>query len=87
MQNRSDVTVDVVPLVGAVAESVTVESPPIALEFNSSGSALTIENKSSISCRSGRNPYNVVTLDPTVSPGTGSTSTKPALSPCVCQRH
>jgi len=75
VQNRSDLTVDVTLLVGAVAESVTVESPPVALEFNSSGTALTIENKviDQLPIR-GRNPYNVATLDPTVSPGTGSTS-------------
>lgn len=75
VQNRSDLTVDMTLSVGAVAESVTVEAPPVALEFNTSGSSLTLENKviDQLPIR-GRNPYNVATLDPTVSPGTGSTS-------------
>ncbi len=40
------------------------------MEFNTSGSALTIENKiiDQLPIR-GRNPYNIATLDPTVSPG------------------
>lgn len=75
VQTRSDLTVDMTLSVGAVDESVTVEAPPVALEFNTSGTALTIENKviDQLPIR-GRNPYNVATLDPTVSPGTGSTS-------------
>jgi hypothetical protein len=75
VRNRADITVDLKLSVGGVQETVTVESPPIAVQFGSSSTLLTIENKviDQLPVR-GRNPYNVATLDPTVSPGTGSTS-------------
>lgn len=75
VRNRADITVNLKLAVGGVTETVTVESPPIAVQFGSSSSLLTIENKliDQLPVR-GRNPYNVATLDPTVSPGTGSTS-------------
>src|ERR1700674_518307 len=75
VRNRGDITVDLKLSVGGVQETVTVESPPIALQFGSSSTLLTIENKliDQIPIR-GRNPYSVTQLDPTVSPGTGSTS-------------
>lgn len=75
VRNRADITVDLKLSVGGVQETVTVEAPPIAVQFGSSSSMLTIENKliDQLPVR-GRNPYNVTTLDPTVSPGTGSTS-------------
>src|SRR3989440_830725 len=72
---RGDISVDLKLAVGAVQETVTVEAAPIAVQFNSSSTMLTVENKviDQLPVR-GRNPYNVATLDPTVSPGTGSTS-------------
>ncbi|HEX9425538.1 MAG TPA: TonB-dependent receptor [Pyrinomonadaceae bacterium] len=75
VRNRADITVDLKLSVGGVQETVTVESPPIAVQFGSSSTLLTIENKliDQLPVR-GRNPYNVTNLDPTVSPGTGSTS-------------
>ena len=75
VRNRADITVNLKLAVGGVTETVTVESAPIAVQFGSSSSLLTIENKliDQLPVR-GRNPYNVATLDPTVSPGTGSTS-------------
>src|SRR5438552_3962964 len=75
VRNRGDITVDLKLAVGGVQETVTVEASPIAIQFNSSSTLLTIENKviDQLPIR-GRNPYNVATLDPTVSPGTGSTS-------------
>src|SRR6266508_6127681 len=75
VRNRGDATVDLKLEVGGVAETVTVSDTPTALQFNSSSTLLTIENKliDQLPVR-GRNPYNVATLDPTVSPGTGSTS-------------
>ncbi len=75
VQQRGDVTVDIKLSVGQVSEVVTVEAPPVEIQFNSSGQALTIENKviDQLPIR-GRNPYNIATLDPTVAPGTGATS-------------
>lgn len=75
VRNRADVTVDLKLSVGGVQETVTVESPPVAVQFSSSNTQLTLENAlvDQLPVR-GRNPYNVVNLDPTVSPGTGTTS-------------
>jgi hypothetical protein len=75
VRNRSDITADLKLSVGGVQETVTVEAPPIAVQFGSSSTLLTIENKlvDQLPVR-GRNPYSVTQLDPTVSPGTGSTS-------------
>ncbi len=72
---RGDISVDLKLAVGGVQETVTVEASPIAVQFSSSSTLLTVENKviDQLPIR-GRNPYNVATLDPTVSPGTGSTS-------------
>ena len=72
---RGDIAVTLNMAVGGVTETVTVESAPVAVQFNSSSTQLTVENKviDQLPIR-GRNPYNVATLDPTVSPGTGSTS-------------
>ncbi len=75
IQQRGDLTVDITLAIGQVSEVVTVEAPPVEVKFNSSGQTLTIENKviDQLPIR-GRNPYNIATLDPTVSPGTGATS-------------
>jgi hypothetical protein len=72
---RGDISVDLKMAVGGVTETVTVEAAPVAVQFNSSSTMLTVENKviDQLPIR-GRNPYNVATLDPTVSPGNGSTS-------------
>jgi len=75
VRQNGDVTADVTLEVGGVTDVVTVEAPPVQVEFTTSSSALTIDNKiiDQLPIR-GRNPYNVSTLDPTVSPGTGSTA-------------
>ena len=75
VRNRGDVTADATLEAGGVEDVVTVTAPAAEVEFNTSGSALTIENKivDQLPIR-GRNPYNIATLDPTVSPGTGSTA-------------
>src|SRR5207248_1758406 len=72
---RGDISVDLKLAVGGLQETVTVEAPPVAVQFGSSSTLLTVENKviDQLPIR-GRNPYNVATLDPTVSPGTGATS-------------
>jgi hypothetical protein len=70
VQNRGDVTVDAHLETGAVSESVTIVDSPVAVQFNSSSDTTTIGNEiiSQIPLR-GRNPYNVVTLDPTINGG------------------
>ena len=70
VRNRGDVTADIKLTIGAVEEVITVTAPPVAVEFNSSSTALTIENKlvDKLPIR-GRNPYNLTTLDPTINGG------------------
>ncbi len=66
VRQRGDVTADVTLEVGGVADVVTVEAPPVQVEFTTASSALTIDNAiiDQLPIR-GRNPYNVSTLDPT----------------------
>src|SRR6201988_871657 len=55
---RGDISVNVKMAVGAVQESVTVEAPPVAVQFGSSSTLLTVGNKviDQLPIR-GRNPY------------------------------
>ncbi|MEP7341764.1 MAG: carboxypeptidase-like regulatory domain-containing protein [Acidobacteriota bacterium] len=70
VQNRGDVTVDAHLEIGSVTEAVTITDSPVAVQFNSSSDATTIGNEimSQIPLR-GRNPYNVIALDPTINGG------------------
>ena len=67
VQQRADVTVDVKLEMGAVSESITVETTPVALELNTSTRDLTIETKMVRELPSGtRNPWQLAALDPTI---------------------
>jgi hypothetical protein len=70
VENRGDVTVDALLEVGQVSEVVNVEASPVAVQFNSASDVTTIgrELVEQLPIR-GRNPYNVVTLDPTINGG------------------
>src|SRR5215471_4834665 len=70
VENRGDLTVDAVLEVGEVSEVVSVETSPVAVQFNSASDVTTIgrELVEQLPIR-GRNPYNVVTLDPTINGG------------------
>lgn len=70
IQNRGDVTVDARLEIGGVTEVITVQDSPVAVQFNSSSDTTTIGNEimTQIPLR-GRNPYNVVSLDPTINGG------------------
>jgi Carboxypeptidase regulatory-like domain len=70
VRNRGDITGDFKMETGGIEETVTVEEGLIEVQFNSSSSSLTFENKiiDQLPVR-GRNPYNVTTLDPTVTGG------------------
>jgi Carboxypeptidase regulatory-like domain len=67
---QGDLTVDVKVAVGEVSAVVTIEDSPVAVQFNSSSTAITIENTTidQLPVR-GRNPYNIATLDPSVNGG------------------
>lgn len=70
IQNRGDVTVNATMEIGGVTEVVTIQDSPVAVQFNSSSDTTTIGNEiiTQIPLR-GRNPYNVVSLDPTINGG------------------
>ena len=70
VQNRGDITVNARLEVGGVSEVITIQDTPVAVQFNSSSDTTTVGNEiiSQIPLR-GRNPYNVVTLDPTINGG------------------
>jgi hypothetical protein len=67
VSQRGDVTVDFVLDVGSLSEVVTVEAPPVTVQFNASSSQLTVERQLIDQAPiPGRNPYNLAGLDPTV---------------------
>src|SRR5215471_15873986 len=70
VQNRGDVTVDARLEIGGVTEVITVQDTPVAVQFNSASDTTTIGNEiiNQIPLR-GRNPYNVIALDPTINGG------------------
>ncbi len=64
---RGDLTVPLQLEIGALTETVTVEVPPVTVQFNTSSSQLTVEQQLLDQMPiSGRNPYNIAALDPTV---------------------
>lgn len=64
---RGDVTVGLTMEVGGVEETVVVEAAPVSVQFNSSSSDFTIERQLVDQVPiNGRNPYNLASLDPTV---------------------
>jgi hypothetical protein len=67
VQQRGDVTVDVKLEMGAVSESITVESTPVSLQLNTSTRDLTLETKMVRELPSNtRNPWQLAALDPTI---------------------
>ena len=67
VQQRGDLTVDLKMETGSVTESITVETTPIELQFNSASRDLTVEAKMVRELPSiTRNPLQLAMLDPTV---------------------
>lgn len=64
---RGDVTANLTMQVGGVEETVVVEAAPVAVQFNTSSSDITIERQLVDQVPiNGRNPYALASLDPTV---------------------
>src|SRR5262249_38773001 len=64
---RGSVTADLMLEVGGLEERVVVEAPPVAVQFKSSSSDLTIERQLVDQVPiNGRNPYSLASLDPTI---------------------
>jgi hypothetical protein len=73
VQQRASLTVDLTLSVGGVEEVIVVEAAPVAVQFHSSSSDITLEQQLVDQVPiAGRNPYNLAALDPsiTVSPST-----------------
>lgn len=70
VQIQGDLTVDLKLAIGDVSATVTVEDTPASVQFNSSGTNLTLDNTTidQMPVR-GRNPYNIITLDPSINGG------------------
>src|SRR5688572_3597832 len=65
VQARGDVTVNAALEVGAATESVTVEASPVAVQFNTTTMALTLDTKMANSLPVvSRNPFLLVALNP-----------------------
>jgi hypothetical protein len=64
---RGSVTADLMLEVGGLEERVVVEAPPVAVQFKTSSSDLTLERQLVDQVPiSGRNPYGLANLDPTI---------------------
>src|SRR6185436_8849056 len=80
VQQRGDVTVDLMLAIGTLEERVVVEAAPIAVQFNSSSKDLTLGRELIDQVPiNGRNPYNLATLDATMfnTPGTTEQENRP----------
>jgi hypothetical protein len=72
---RGDVTAKMVLEVGGLAETVVVQAEATQVQLNSSNAQLTLERQLIDQVPlSGRNPYNLAMLDPTLNPGVGTTA-------------
>ena len=70
---RGDMTVNFELAVGGVEETILVTATPITVQFNTSSSDLTLERQLVDQLPlSGRNPYNLSTLDPTLTLNAGN---------------
>ena len=75
VQQRGDVTANLTLEIGGLAETVTVVSEATQVQLNSSNAQMTLERQLIDQVPlSGRNPYNLAMLDPTLNPGVGTTA-------------
>jgi hypothetical protein len=80
VQQRGDLTVNLAMAVGGVEERVVVAASPVSVQFNSSSDELTLPSAIIDQVPiAGRNPYNLVNLDPTMfnTPGTTEHENRP----------
>jgi hypothetical protein len=74
-QQRGDVTVELTMQIGGLQETVTVVAESTQVQLNTSSAQITLERQLVDQMPvSGRNPYNLAMLDPTLNPGVGSTA-------------
>ncbi len=75
VQQRGDVTVDLALKIGGLEETITVVAESTQVQLNTSNMQVTIERQLVDQMPvSGRNPYNLAMLDPTMNPGVAATA-------------
>lgn len=80
VSQRGDVTVDLLMGLATVSETITVQGSSPLVQFNSSSSDITLERALVDQVPiSGRNPYNLANLDPSIvnTPGTTAAENRP----------
>jgi Carboxypeptidase regulatory-like domain/TonB dependent receptor len=78
VQQRTNLTVDVKMGLATVAELVVVTAPPLTVQFKTSSSDITLEKELIDQAPiAGRNPYNLATLDPTITVTTATNENRP----------
>jgi len=75
VQQRGDVTANLKLEIGGLQETVTVQAETVQVQLNTSSTTLTIERQLIDQIPiTGRNPYNLSTLDPTLTLNAGNTN-------------
>src|SRR5262245_59013418 len=78
MQQRGSLTVDLTMSLGGVEQTVVVTEAPPVVEFKSSSSELRLERELVDQVPiSGRNPYNLANLDPTITASPATNENRP----------
>ncbi|HSK08112.1 MAG TPA: carboxypeptidase-like regulatory domain-containing protein, partial [Vicinamibacterales bacterium] len=78
VQQRGDATVHLSMEIGSLEETVTVTAAPVVVQFNTSSAELTMERQLIDQAPiSGRNPYNLANLDPTVLVSSATNENRP----------
>lgn len=78
VQQRASVTVDFVMKVGGIEQTVSVTEAPSTVEFKSTSSTLRLERELLDQVPiSGRNPYNLANLDPTITVSPATNENRP----------
>jgi hypothetical protein len=78
VQQRNSVTANLILQVGAMEEQIVVQEPPVAVQFKSSSADITLERQLIEQAPiSGRNPYNLASVDPTISVNSSTNENRP----------
>jgi hypothetical protein len=78
VQQRSALSVDLTLEVGGIEEQVVVTAAPVAVQFKTSSSDITLEKELIDQAPiAGRNPYNLASLDPTITVSPATSENRP----------
>jgi hypothetical protein len=78
VRQRGDNTVDLSLKIGGLEETIVVNAAPVSVQFNTSSSEMTLERQLIDQAPiSGRNPYNLANLDPSIIVTTSTGENRP----------